>query len=90
MEIDIDTVKSLLGTNPNIIDIRENYLYSRGHFPSAINIPARILKTMPEKYLEKSKTYYLICESGFHSKLLAERLNALGYSVYSIKDGYNK
>ena len=88
MEITLNALKSLLGTNPNVIDIRENYLYVRGHFPNAKNIPARMLKTMPDKYLDKMQTYYLICESGFKSKVLAEKLNTLGYHVYSVKDGY--
>ncbi len=88
MEITLNALKSLLGTNPNVIDIRENYLYVRGHFPNAKNIPSRMLKTMPNQYLDKNQTYYLICESGFKSKVLAEKLNTLGYHVYSVKDGY--
>ena len=79
MEIDYEDIKYL--NNVNIIDIREHYLYERGHLKGSINVPLRVLRTMPEKYLSFDKTYYLICETGFNSK---------GYHTYSIKSGYEK
>ncbi len=88
MEIDYDDIKYL--DNLNIIDIREHYIYQRGHLKNAINIPLRVLRTMPDKYLSTDKIYYLICESGFNSKRLSELLNNKGYHTYSIKHGYLK
>lgn len=88
MEIDFNEIKYL--DNINIIDIREHYLYERGHLKRAKNIPLRVLRTMPSKYLSYDKTYYLICESGFNSKRLSDILNKKGYHTYSIKDGYEK
>ena len=61
MEIDYEEIKYL--NNINIIDIREHYLYERGHLKDSINIPLRVLRTMPDKYLTFDKTYYLICET---------------------------
>ena len=88
MEIDYDEIEFL--DNINIIDIREHYLYERGHLKGSINIPLRVLRTMPEKYLSFDKTYYLICETGFNSKRLSIVLNNKGYHTYSIKSGYEK
>ena len=88
MEIDYEDIKYL--DNYNIIDIRDHYLYERGHLKGSINIPLRVLRTMPEKYLSIDKTYYLICETGFTSKRLSNILNTKGYHTYSIKSGYEK
>ncbi len=87
MEIEKEELKNL--TNINLIDIREHYLYERGHMKNAKNIPLRTLKNMPDKYLSKEKIYYLICESGFNSKRLSKILNSKGYTTYSIKGGYS-
>ena len=88
MEIDYEEIKYL--NNINIIDIREHYLYERSHLKNAKNIPLRVLRTMPDKYLSKDITYYLICETGFNSKRLSKILNDKGYHTYSIKNGYEK
>ena len=88
MEIDYEEIKYL--DNINIIDIREHYLYERGHIKNSINIPLRVLRTMPDKYLSFDKIYYLICETGFSSKRLSKLLNDKVYHTYSIKNGYEK
>ena len=88
MEINYEEIKLL--ENINLIDIREHYLYERGHIKNAINIPLRVLRTMPEKYLSFDKTYYFICETGVNSKRLSTILNNKGYYTYSIKNGYEK
>lgn len=89
LEISIDEFKELLEEGINVIDIREHYLFERSHVKTAINIPLRILRMMPNKYLTTNKSYYLICETGFNSKRLAEILNEKGYTVYSVKNGYD-
>ena len=88
MEIDYEEIKYL--NSINIIDIREHYLFERGHLKNAKNIPLRALRTMPDKYLSFDETYYLICETGFNSKRLSAILNSKGYHTYSIKNGYEK
>ena len=75
-------------TIPNIIDIREHYLYERGSIPGAKNIPFRILRTMPEKYLLKEEVYYIFCENGFMSSRLKSILEKEGYQIMNVKDGY--
>ena len=36
-----------------------------------------------------NKTYYIYCSYGRLSKILANKLNNLGYHVYSVDEGYN-
>ena len=86
LEIDYQKIKS---KDLNIIDIRTNYYYLKKHINNSINIEGKLLKEMPEKFLSKNKSYYLICESGYKSKILATYLNSLGYQTYSIKNGYD-
>lgn len=88
MQIDEKEFKELMKGSINIIDIRENYLYKRDHIKGSINIPLRILRRIPENYLSKEKTYYLICETGVNSKRLSEILNLKGYNTYSVNNGY--
>ncbi|NRW96732.1 rhodanese-related sulfurtransferase [Clostridium beijerinckii] len=47
-----------------MIDIREEYEYKGGSIKSAQNIPMGELLDEPEKYLNKSKEYYIMCQSG--------------------------
>lgn len=88
MPIDENEFMELMKGDINIIDIREHYIYQRDHIKGASNIPLRILRTIPENYLSKEKTYYLICETGANSKILSEILNSKGYNTYSVNKGY--
>ncbi len=72
-----------------LIDIREHYMYERGTIGNALNIPFRMLREFPEKYLDKNILYYVFCESGTISLRLANYLNSLGYQIVSVKDGYD-
>lgn len=88
--IDIKTLLSKLEQEKlNIIDIRTNYEYIQGRIPTAQNIDKLVLLRMPEKYLDKTKTYYIYCQSGHSSERLVERLNTLGYNTVNIIGGYN-
>lgn len=74
----------------NIIDIRDNYLYSLGSIPGSKNIPEQDLLYKLEYYLDKNNTYYLLCSNGRRSSRLANLLNNMGYKVYNIVGGYKK
>ena len=78
-------------TNPNchIIDIRTPYEYSLSHIKNAVNIPYDILMMYPESYLKKDQTYYLICDHGSLSHRASVILQAYGYSVANVKNGYH-
>ena len=75
--------------NANIIDIRENYLYMLGHIKGSVNISEILLSELYDNYLDKNKTYYIYCSYGRLSKILANKLNNLGYHVYGVDEGYN-
>lgn len=79
---------NLLNCNYNIIDIRDSLEYKKGHIYNAININMNVLIEMPEKFLDKSKTYYIYCNSGFKSKRCVMMLDMLSYDVINVVDGY--
>ncbi len=82
-------LKQLLPQSPLIVDIREPYEFTQFHFPTAKNIPYRTLLMYPEKYLNPTKTYYLICGNGSKSSRASVMLNDMGYTTINIYDGYN-
>lgn len=71
----------------NLIDVREGYEYSGGHVPSAKNIPMGSIIASPEKYLDKSKEYHIICQSGARSSRTCTALSTKGYKVINISGG---
>ncbi len=74
--------------NPKIIDIRTHEEFLSGTIPTSINIPSIRLKTNPEKYLNKTDTYYIFCNKGNTSKLISNILNIQGYKTVNIVGGY--
>ena len=75
---------------PIIIDIRDNYSYSLGHIPKAINIPYYNLLSNYSHYLNKQNKYYLYCDYGTQSAEVSKRLNSFGYNTYNIIGGYEE
>lgn len=75
-------------SNPNIIDIRNNYYYNLGHIPGAVNIPHYDLLTNYRYYLNKYSIYYLYCDTGEQSLEISNRLNEFGYKTINISGGY--
>lgn len=75
--------------NANIIDIRNNFSYMKGHIPGAINITSQELLFNPERYLNRNRAYYIYCDSGSRSKVIVNELNNLGYNTINVFGGYN-
>lgn len=73
----------------NIIDVRDNYEYLQGHIFDAKNIPAKLLISNHDKFLNKNDTYYIYCNFGNKSKKVCELLNILGYDVINVYGGYD-
>ena len=71
----------------NLIDIREGYEYKGGHVPTAKNIPMGSILGDPEKYLDKSKEYHIICQSGSRSARTCKALLNEGYKVINVSGG---
>ena len=83
------TVEELLKKgNVNIIDIRNTHKYVEGHIPGAISIDSYQLLFYTDQYLKKDETYYIYCDSGVRSRMIAKELSAKGYSVISVIGGY--
>jgi len=70
-----------------IIDIREPLELEAMSLDGTLHIPMRSLLMHPDKYLSKSKRYYLLCRSGRRSYDLAEVLMHQGYDVVNIVGG---
>ena len=73
---------------PNIIDIRDNYSYAKGHIKGAKNIPYYSLLINYSIYLDKFEKYYLYCNYGYKSKEISDKLNTYGYNTFYVKEGY--
>jgi rhodanese-related sulfurtransferase len=73
--------------NIDLIDVREDYEYRGGHVPTAKNIPMNTILAQPEKYLNKSKEYHIICQSGSRSAGTCKQLSSQGYKVINISGG---
>lgn len=84
--VDVNEIESLLG-KINLIDIRETYEYKEGHLPTANSIPMNTVLSDPEKYLEKSKEYHIICHSGSRSSMACGILKQKGFKVINVSGG---
>ncbi|MFL0252080.1 rhodanese-like domain-containing protein [Clostridium neuense] len=84
--IDVSELDNLRG-NITLIDIREPEEYKVGHVPGAKNAPMNSVTQNPEKYLDKSKEYYIICQSGMRSQKTCSKLSDMGFNVVNVKGG---
>lgn len=71
----------------NLIDVREVNEYKGGHVPTAKNIPLGTILSQPEKFLDKSKEYHIICQAGSRSAKTCKGLSDQGYKVINILGG---
>ena len=88
--ITYEELKSNMGENCYIIDIRTSYEFASYHLPGAVNIPYDLLMTYPEHYLKRDESYFLICEHGSVSMRAATILESYGYVATSIRGGYEE
>lgn len=84
--VNVNEIGELLG-KINLIDIREPYEYSSGHLPTAKNIPMDSILSETEKYLDKSKEYHIICQSGARSSRTCSILKQNGFNVVNVSGG---
>lgn len=84
--ISVHDIDDLLG-KVQLIDIREPYEYSSGHIPTAKNIPMNVILSTPEKYLDKSNEYHIICQSGGRSTMACDELARKGYNIVNVQGG---
>ncbi len=70
-----------------LIDVREQFEYQYGHIEDAINIPTSEIASNHAKFLNKTESYYIICQSGSRSNSVCQYLGKLGYDVTNILGG---
>ena len=85
--INVNDLDSLIG-KIQLIDIREEDEYKGGSIKGAKNIPMGKILADPEKYLDKEKEYYLLCQSGARSSRLCSSLAKDWYKVINVSGGY--
>ena len=64
-----------------LIDVKDPISYQEKHNPFSINICYDKLLLNHNKYLDKNKKYYLICDKGYKSKRASRILSFYGYDV---------
>jgi rhodanese-related sulfurtransferase len=84
--INVNDLDDLIG-KIELIDIREPYEYQSGSLKTAKNIPMGNLLSQPEKYLNKTKTYYIMCQSGARSSRTCSVLSKQGFDVINVSGG---
>lgn len=67
-----------------LIDVEDQYTYSKVHHPDSINIPYQKLSFNYKTLLDKSKPYYIMCNGGFKSKKIVNILEFYGYNVTQV------
>lgn len=87
--VSVNDLGDLLG-KVDLIDIREPYEYKNGHLPTAKNIPMDIILAETDKYLNKNKEYYIICQSGGRSSSTCSKLKAKGFNVVNVLGGTSR
>ena len=84
--IDVNDLDSLIG-KAEIIDIREPQEYRSGSIKGTRSVPMGKLLEDPEKYLNKDRTYYIMCQSGMRSKSATRLLLQQGFNVIHVTGG---
>lgn len=71
----------------NVLDVRRASEFNSEHIENAINAPLDYLKDSITK-VDKNKTYYVHCRSGYRSMVFASILRAKGYkNLIDVKGG---
>jgi len=84
--IHVNDLDDLIG-KIELIDIRETYEYQGGSLKTAKNIPMGNLLDEPTKYLNKDKTYYIMCQSGARSGQASRVLVKQGFHIVNVSGG---
>jgi rhodanese-related sulfurtransferase len=76
------------GQDFNLIDVREESEWARGHLPKAVHLSKGIVeRDIEEKFPDKGAKLVLYCGGGFRSALVADNLQKMGYTNVLSMDG---
>ena len=84
--VNVNDLDNILG-KINLIDIRPPYEVKTRRLKGAKNIPMNNLLKNPEKYLNKEKEYYIMCQSGMRSSRTSNILSKQGYKIINVSGG---
>lgn len=71
----------------NLIDVRTPAEFMVQNVPGAKNIPIVGLINNHKDFLEKGKTYYVMCHSGGRSSMAIHQLETQGYDLIQVEGG---
>jgi rhodanese-related sulfurtransferase len=89
-ETDVAQVKARLdgGERLNLIDVREDSEWAKGHLPGARHLSKGVIERDIETAVpDKNAELILYCGGGFRSALAAENLQKMGYTNVISMDG---
>ena len=91
-ETDAATVSARLGRGEkfNLVDVREESEWARGHLPGATHLSKGVIERDIEKRIpDHDAEIVLYCGGGFRSALAADNLQRMGYrNVISMDGGF--
>ena len=92
--IDIQTLKTeVIGKDVQLVDVRTENEYNRGHIDDAINISIADKENFKEEIqkLDKTKPIYIYCHAGVRSHRASKIMTELGFtSIYDYKGGWGE
>ena len=89
-ETNVQEVKQRLdrGERFQLIDVREESEWARGHLPGAVHLGKGIIeRDVEQKFPDASAELVLYCGGGFRSALAADNLLKMGYTNLKSMDG---
>ena len=89
-ETNVSDVKKRLdaGEKLNLIDVREESEWAKGHLPGAVHLSKGVIERDVEKKVpDKNAEVILYCGGGFRSALAADNLQKMGYTRVVSMDG---
>jgi rhodanese-related sulfurtransferase len=76
------------GESLNLIDVREESEYAKGHLPGAVHLGKGIIERDVEaKFPDAGTELVLYCGGGYRSALAADNLQKMGYTNVISMDG---
>jgi rhodanese-related sulfurtransferase len=89
-ETNVAAVKARLdkGEKVNLVDVREDNEFAKGHIPGATHLSKGIIERDIEKtFPDRDAELILYCGGGFRSALAADNLQKMGYQNVISMDG---
>jgi hydroxyacylglutathione hydrolase len=76
-DLKLDEVKKLIDEGYDVVDVREDWEWNKGHVPGARHIVLNTLLASPSSQKIRDKTIF-VCQSGERSSVASEMAVALG------------